>query len=106
MAYEHSGSIQMGSRKWLIMNWLHRVKAIFGIQYRKYFGFANVGKIPSSVGIWYFGLLIALFRSRGSMHILILPGFTIVTMLLIYAVESSTGVMIPCLVNWSSLCFR
>ena len=46
MAYEHSGSVQMGSRNWLIMNWLHRVKAIFGIQYRKYFGFANVGKIP------------------------------------------------------------
>ena len=37
------------------------------------------------------------------MHTLILPGFTIVTMLLIHAVGSSTGVIV---LSWSSLCFK
>ena len=68
------------------------------------FAFANVSNIPSRVGIRYFGLWIGPMDLH--MHTCILPCFTIVTMLLINAVGSCAGVMIPCLVNWSNLCFK
>ena len=59
------------------------------------FAFASRGRIFSNVGIWYFGLFKAWFRSLGSKHILILPGLATMTMLLIHSVGSVTFFMMP-----------
>ena len=56
---------------------------------------AKLGNISLSVGIWYFGLRIALFSFFGSMHTQSFPGFLITTKLLIHAVYSVTGFIMP-----------
>ena len=57
------------------------------------------------MAIWYFGLLIALLRSLGSMHSRSILGFKIATTSMIQGVHSSTSVMIPCLVSSANLYF-
>ena len=56
---------------------------------------ANFGKTLSTLGIWYFGLLIARFKSQGSMHTFNFPVFCTTTKLLIQSVGLVFWIMIP-----------
>ena len=57
--------------------------------------FAEFGEYIVYGGIWYLGLWIALFKSLGSMQILIFPGFDKMTVLLIHSVGSVIFWMMP-----------
>jgi len=54
------------------------------------FAFDSFGSTSSTVGIWYFGLFMALFRSRRSTQTLNFPGFCTATRLPIHSVGWST----------------
>ena len=71
----------------------------------KTFALVRFGRTSSKIGIWYFGLKIALFKSRGSRHILIFPGFATTTTLLIHSVGSVTFCMMPFFSNSSIFSF-
>ena len=58
---------------------------------------ASFGSTSFNVGIWYLRRRMALFKSLGSMHILIFPGFMIVTVLLSQGVGSLTFFLVACL---------
>ena len=61
----------------------------------KFLAFASFGSASTKVGIWYLGCGMALFKSLGSIHILIFPSFMTVTMLLIQDMGLLTCLITP-----------